>query len=123
MMKNMALSIVAAKSESIKTAIASARYDRSTRTGICVGMDTSVASSTRKRLQFKSLPSGVGALSGPPQTPLRSCLLFVCPDAHLAGLRHEEQAQDQAHRRDGDRVDQRIGKTTGRLIGRRGDEW
>jgi hypothetical protein len=44
------------------------------------------------------------------------------PDAHVAGLRHEDQAQDQAHGGDSDRVDQRISETAGRLKRRRGDE-
>ena len=49
-------------------------------------------------------------------------LPLMFPDAHMASLRHQEQAQDQAHGGNGDRVDQRIGETSRRLIRGRGDE-
>lgn len=47
---------------------------------------------------------------------------FMFPDAHLARLRHEEQAQYKANCGNSDWVDQRIGETAGCLIGRRRDE-
>jgi hypothetical protein len=60
--------------------------------------------------------------SGPAHL-LGLCLLpFMFPDAHFVRLGHEEEAQDQAHRRNRDRVDQCIGETAGRLIRGRGDE-
>ena len=43
-------------------------------------------------------------------------LPLMFPDAHMASPRHHEQAQDQAHSGNGDRVDQRIGETSRRLI-------
>src|SRR5262249_3778251 len=52
---------------------------------------------------------------------LRLCRLRL-PNAVLPGLRHQEQAEHEAHRRNGDRVDQSIAETARRLVRRRGDE-
>jgi hypothetical protein len=61
MTKKKTPSMDAANSESIKASIASAAYDRSTWTGISVGMDTSAASSAIVQVLIK----GTGARSGP----------------------------------------------------------
>src|ERR1700758_2754702 len=61
MMKKMAPSIAAAISESIKAAIASAAYDRSTWTRICVGIDTSAASQITN---VRSSSAGPASTSG-----------------------------------------------------------
>ena len=57
-----------------------------------------------------------------PSYQLRLCRLRL-PSAVLPGLRHQEQAEHEAHRRNGDRVDQSIAETARRLVRRRGDEW
>jgi len=66
-----------------------------------------------------------------PTAPHPACLLSyqlcLCrlrlPDAHLASLRHQEQAEHEAYRGNSDRVDQSIAETARRLVRRRGDEW
>jgi hypothetical protein len=35
------------------------------------------------------------------------------PDAYFAGLRHHEEGDDEAHRRDQDRVEQRVADAAG----------
>src|SRR6516165_5234752 len=90
-------------------------------------MDTSVASPNHKSLAVH-VPTddreNCEARSGPAWLCFGLCrLAFMFPNAHFAGLGHQEQAQDEAHRRNGDRVDQRISETARRLIRRCGDEW
>jgi hypothetical protein len=45
------------------------------------------------------------------------------PDASLARLRHQEQAEHERDRGHGDRVDKRVGEAAGGGVGRRGYEW
>src|SRR5215469_8609400 len=106
-------SMAAASSESINTSIADGTVDRSALTGTCVGMDTSAIPKSQTILDMRS-PFGprTSTLGTMPAAP-------VFPDAHLACLRHEEKAQDKANRRNGDRIDERIGETAGRLKCRR----
>ena len=45
------------------------------------------------------------------------------PRSYFASLRHQEQAEHEAYRRNSDRVDQSISDTARCRVCRRGDEW
>src|SRR6266516_4026746 len=80
--------------------------------------EKTAATKKQRELRGRMAPQGVALPA------YRLCLgRLRLPDFHLARLRHQVQAQHQAYRRDGDRVDQSISDTTGRRIRRRGDEW
>src|SRR5579871_153761 len=131
MIITMAQSTAIASSESNNVSIAVGIDDRVALTGICVGMDTSVASTSGsspralvqesaavnpKFAREPALPEHAEPAGSACNAWDLCALPFMLPDAHLASLGHQEHAEDQTDRRNRDRVDQRVGKTARRLI-------
>ena len=63
-----------------------------------------------------------GPTRAPHQLRLLGSRFRLFPDAYVPRFRHQPEAKDQAHRRDEDRIEQRVPEATGCRECRRGDE-